>query len=195
MGSCKPPSATTVSVSLTSGKGNIGSTNGGLPFLEDEEIIEGIIEIAEQSPVLTMRGYVIHRPLPFRLIKSSLRTCFFVIGLISSTRMGAEILEEYGWISTRTPLGMTTGLCLPKDVGRFAHVRDPLPLSGRRILTMLQIEPWERPEMSMSSPPLPKLTGVEAEIMTAIANLSNYVVAAGAMNNLKRSVILVHCVR
>jgi len=37
-------------------QGNIGSTDGGLPFLEDEEIIEGIIEIAERSPVLTMRG-------------------------------------------------------------------------------------------------------------------------------------------
>lgn len=37
-------------------QGNIGSTEGGLPFLEDEEIIEGLVEIAEQSPVLTMRG-------------------------------------------------------------------------------------------------------------------------------------------
>lgn len=37
-------------------QGSIGSTVGGLPFLEDEEIIEVIIEIAEHSPVLTMRG-------------------------------------------------------------------------------------------------------------------------------------------
>lgn len=37
-------------------QGNIGSTDGGLPFLEDEEIVEAIIEIAEQSPVLSMRG-------------------------------------------------------------------------------------------------------------------------------------------
>ncbi|CAD6567983.1 MAG: hypothetical protein TREMPRED_004194 [Tremellales sp. Tagirdzhanova-0007] len=132
--------------------GNIGSTDGGLPFLEDEEIIEVIIDIASHSPVLTMKG-----------------TCFFVIGLISSTRTGAEILEEYGWISTRTPLGMTTGLCLPKDIAYFAHM-----------------EPWTRRELPMSSPPLPRLTGLEAEIMTLIANLSNYVIAASAMNNLKR---------
>lgn len=42
----------------TDAQGNIGSTEGGLPFLEDEEIIEGLVEIAEQSPVLTMRGSV-----------------------------------------------------------------------------------------------------------------------------------------
>ncbi|WRT70894.1 uncharacterized protein IL334_007893 [Kwoniella shivajii] len=132
--------------------GNIGSTEGGLPFLEDEEIIEDIVEIAEQSPILTIRG-----------------TCFFVIGLISTSRMGAEILEEFGWISTRTPLGQTTGLCLPNDISRF-----------------VSIDSWERPHFDSTYPPLPKLTGLEADIMTSIANLSNYVLAAGAMNNLKR---------
>ncbi|EIW69328.1 hypothetical protein TREMEDRAFT_30887 [Tremella mesenterica DSM 1558] len=131
--------------------GNIGSTIGGLPFLEDEEIIDGIIEIAEQSTVLTMRG-----------------VAFFVIGLISSTRIGAELLEEYGWVSTRTSLGLTTGLCLPNDLSRFAYV-----------------EPWQRIQIPVVPPKLPKLPA-ENEIMSAIANLSNYVLAAGAMNNLKR---------
>jgi rapamycin-insensitive companion of mTOR len=42
--------------------------------------------------------------------------------------------------------------------------------------------------MSLPSLPLPKLTGLEGEIMTSIANLSNYVLAASAMNNLKRCV-------
>ncbi|WVW80639.1 hypothetical protein I302_102625 [Kwoniella bestiolae CBS 10118] len=132
--------------------GNIGSTEGGLPFLEDEEIIEDIVEIAEQSPILTIRG-----------------TCFFVIGLISTSRMGAEILEEFGWISTRTPLGHTTGLCLPNDISRFVNINT-----------------WERSSSEPTYPPLPKLSGLEAEIMTSIANLSNYVLAAGAMNNLKK---------
>lgn len=111
-----------------------------------------IIEIAEQSPVLTMKG-----------------TCFFVIGLISCTQMGAEILEEYGWVSTRTPLGQTTGLCLPNDISRFAY-----------------IEPWAPREVDPSLPALPALSGLEGEVMHMISNLSNYVLAAGAMNNLKR---------
>jgi hypothetical protein len=39
-------------------QGNIGATPGGLPFLEDEEVIPVILEIAEQSQVLSVRGYV-----------------------------------------------------------------------------------------------------------------------------------------
>jgi hypothetical protein len=38
-------------------QGNIGSSAGGLPFLEDEDIIPVILEIAEQSQVLSVRGY------------------------------------------------------------------------------------------------------------------------------------------
>jgi len=52
------------------------------------------------------------------------------------------------------------------------------------------MEPWTRPEMLLSKPALPRLTGLEAEIMTSIANLSNHVLAAGAMNNLKRYIPL-----
>ena len=40
----------------TNRQGNIGSTEGGLAFLEDEEIIEVIVEIADLSPVITMKG-------------------------------------------------------------------------------------------------------------------------------------------
>jgi len=112
-------------------------------------------------------------------------TCFFVLGLLSLTRMGAEILEEYGWIATRTPLGRTTGLCLPNDISRFTKA------STTAFYTIVpdgQIEVWDRPDMSGLYPPLPALSGTEGEIMTSIANLSNYVLAAGAMNNLKRRV-------
>jgi len=34
----------------------------------------------------------------------SFRTCFFVLGLISSTTQGAEILEDYNWMSLSSPL-------------------------------------------------------------------------------------------
>jgi len=37
-------------------QGNIGATEGGLPFLEEEEIIPVILEIAEQSSVPSVRG-------------------------------------------------------------------------------------------------------------------------------------------
>lgn len=37
-------------------QGNIGAADGGLPFLEEEEIVEQIVEIAEGSSVLSIRG-------------------------------------------------------------------------------------------------------------------------------------------
>ena len=37
-------------------QGNIGATSGGLHFLEEEDIIPVIVEIAEQSHVLSVRG-------------------------------------------------------------------------------------------------------------------------------------------
>jgi rapamycin-insensitive companion of mTOR len=37
-------------------QGNIGATSGGLHFLEAEDIIPIVVEIAEQSLVLSVRG-------------------------------------------------------------------------------------------------------------------------------------------
>jgi hypothetical protein len=39
-------------------QGNIGAASGGLPFLEEAEILPIILEIAEQSLVLSVRGSV-----------------------------------------------------------------------------------------------------------------------------------------
>ncbi|KAG0211245.1 hypothetical protein BGX33_004424 [Mortierella sp. NVP41] len=85
--------------------GNIGSTSGGLPFLEDEDLIKYIVGMAERSKVLSIKG-----------------TCFYVLGLLCKTTQGVEILEDYGWQGIlhldRTP----RGLCLPKDLDRFLEV-------------------------------------------------------------------------
>lgn len=104
--------------------------------------------------------------------RADIRTCFFVLGLISSTLVGAEILEECGWIATRTPIGQTTGLCLPDDLSRFVH-----------------LDTWEPAKVPSGIEPLPPFTGLEGEVMHMISNLSNYVLAGTAMNNLKRYVL------
>ena len=43
-------------LSLISLQGNIGAAERGLPFLEEEEIIPAILDIAEKSLVLSVRG-------------------------------------------------------------------------------------------------------------------------------------------
>ena len=59
------------------------------------------------------------------------RTCFFVLGLISSTPQGAEILDDYHWEATLSPLGLPTGLCVPVDIDRFVSVSVVRVLSRR----------------------------------------------------------------
>jgi len=38
------------------GQGSVGATEGGLPFLEEEEIIPTILDIAQTSHVPSIRG-------------------------------------------------------------------------------------------------------------------------------------------
>jgi rapamycin-insensitive companion of mTOR len=39
-----------------SAKGNAGAAEGGLPFLEEEDLIPVIVDIAQTSPVCSVRG-------------------------------------------------------------------------------------------------------------------------------------------
>ncbi|THH20076.1 hypothetical protein EW146_g1188 [Bondarzewia mesenterica] len=134
--------------------GNIGSSAGGLPFLEEEEIIPVILDIAEQSLVLSVRG-----------------TCFFVLGLISTTPQGAEILDDYRWEATLSPLGFPTGLCIPMDVDKF-----------------ISIPPWEPTPVGNDSVNhlVPPTSQAEEEVVTAISNLSNAVIANTASRSLAK---------
>ncbi|KAI0366921.1 hypothetical protein BV20DRAFT_1001539 [Pilatotrama ljubarskyi] len=134
--------------------GNIGATERGLPFLEEEEIIPAILEIAEQSLVLSVRG-----------------TCFFVLGLISSTPQGAEILDDYHWEATLSPLGLPTGLCVPVDVDKFVSI-PRWDCVAREGVDDSRLIPPESPE--------------ENEVMTAIYNLANTVIANSASRSLTK---------
>lgn len=51
-------------------------------------------------------------------------TGFFVLGLISTTVSGSDLLEDFGWVPTTTILGLTTGLCIPEKMDAFAKVRN-----------------------------------------------------------------------
>lgn len=36
--------------------GNIGATKNGLPFLEEEDVVKDIVEMAESSDILSLKG-------------------------------------------------------------------------------------------------------------------------------------------
>jgi len=132
--------------------GNIGATDRGLPFLEEADIIPTVLEIAEQSLITSVRG-----------------TCFFVLGLISSTPQGAEILSDYQWEATLSPLGLPTGLCIPMNIEKFVSLPrwNPAPVREQARL----VPPTAQPEL---------------EVITAIQNLANTVIANAASRSLAR---------
>jgi rapamycin-insensitive companion of mTOR len=89
--------------------------------LEDEELIPDLILVAQESPILSVRGYVQSVSLQNQT-DPNVRTAFFVLGLISSTIPGAEVLSDHGWDATLTPLGLPTGICVPADLTKFIGV-------------------------------------------------------------------------
>jgi hypothetical protein len=82
--------------------GNVGCMELGAPFLEDSDVVENIVKIAESHEVMSLRG-----------------TAFFVLGLVSRSVHGLEILSEHGWDSNTTTMGVSLGLCIPQDLNKF----------------------------------------------------------------------------
>lgn len=130
--------------------GNVAASEGGVIFLEMHNVVERIIFMANKSPVNSLRG-----------------TALFVLGLVSTTIQGQEILDSFGWQSTMGMFGETIGICLPAKLGEF-----------------LSMDSWEYDE-----PEVPELVHdttdpVDEQILTAISNLSNHILANEASKTL-----------
>jgi rapamycin-insensitive companion of mTOR len=82
--------------------GNVGSMELGASFLEETDVVEQVVRIAENHEIMSLRG-----------------TAFFVLGLISRSIHGLEILSEYGWDSNTTTMGESLGLCIPNDLRKL----------------------------------------------------------------------------
>ena len=87
--------------------GNVGAMELGAPFLEESDVVDSIVRTATLSEVMTIRG-----------------TAFFVLGLISRSLHGMEILAEHGWNAATDHLGRSLGYCLPPDLGVLLSVRE-----------------------------------------------------------------------
>ena len=85
--------------------GNVGSMELGSPFLEESEIVGTVVNIAEHAEVVSMRG-----------------TACFVLGLLSRSTHGYEMLREHGWDTAVNSRGNSLGLCMPNDLDRLCSV-------------------------------------------------------------------------
>lgn len=86
--------------------GNVGSMELGAPFLDTSDVVKWIVQIAEESQVMSLRG-----------------TAVFVLGLISRSLHGQEILLQYGWDGAVNERGEALGYCLPVQLGKLFSVR------------------------------------------------------------------------
>lgn len=62
--------------------GHIGTSTYGVLWLKEESLVTEIIRLAEECGVFSVRG-----------------TAFYTLGLLASTRQGADLLAQYGWES------------------------------------------------------------------------------------------------
>lgn len=85
--------------------GNVGSMELGAPFLEKSDVVKDVVSIAEKSEVMSLRG-----------------TAFFVLGLISRSLHGQELLIEYGWDGSVNDLGESLGFCIPLNFNKLFSV-------------------------------------------------------------------------
>ena len=122
--------------------GNVGSMELGAPFLEQNDVTQWIVEIAEKSEVLTLRG-----------------TAFFVLGLISRSLHGQEILASYNWDGVVNMTGEGLGYCMPMEFDKlFAvsfcqkFVSVPTTVANSYVTRSRRGPPFPRPPRTLSSP-------------------------------------------
>lgn len=72
--------------------------------------MQWIVKIAEEAEVMTMRG-----------------TAFFVLGLISRSRHGLEMLVEAGWVAAVDEEGHSMGSCIPLNLSKLYSVSRAYP--------------------------------------------------------------------
>ncbi|ODA77099.1 hypothetical protein RJ55_07617 [Drechmeria coniospora] len=158
--------------------GNVGSMELGAPFLEASDVVERIIRIAESHEVMSMRG-----------------TAFFVLGLISRSSHGLEMVSEHGWDANTTSTGTSLGFCIPNDLGRLFSLKPWRHVNGGSIKLhdtqcTIQKQPRARqarpPLESSDLPPLLSDRDVNARILELVVDLGNMVLYKKALGELQK---------
>ncbi|PFH63273.1 hypothetical protein XA68_14925 [Ophiocordyceps unilateralis] len=158
--------------------GNVGSMELGAPFLESSDVVQRIVRVAESHEVMSLRG-----------------TAFFVLGLISRSTHGLEILSEHGWDANTTPMGASLGLCIPNELSKLFSIQ-PWKHVKAASITLLDTQRTikEQPPVRQARPPLapsemPPLLSeadVNERIMELIVDLGNMVLYKKALTDLQR---------
>ena len=142
--------------------GNVGSMELGAPFLEESDVVDWIVKIATNSQIMTLRG-----------------TAFFVLGLISRSLHGMEILADHGWTTANDHLGNSQGYCLPPTLETLLAVPGS---EATQVQTLLPMEKRAKPGLDND----PK----RARVLALVKDLGNAVLtkkAAGDIHAIKHT--------
>ncbi|KAL0931355.1 cytosolic regulator pianissimo [Colletotrichum truncatum] len=156
--------------------GNVGSMELGAPFIESCDVVEDIIKIAEEHEVMSLRG-----------------TAFFVLGLISRSAHGLEILSECGWDSNLSPRGESLGFCIPNNLTKFFSFKPwKHAIASKIALPDTQKTFLTPPPPTEARPPLEKEelpsfadeAAINQRILDLVVDLGNMVLYKRAMGDL-----------
>ncbi|MCJ1306659.1 hypothetical protein MMC25_000302 [Agyrium rufum] len=149
--------------------GNVGSMELGAPFIEDSDVVSWIIKIVEQSKVITMRG-----------------TAFFVLGLVSRSLHGAEILNGFGWDVATNHMGQSLGFCLPPSLETLFDISET---EEQRLESAQAAQlPHIASKGGIAIATSPKATSqdpLEARVIALVADLCNTVLTNRAVAELR----------
>ncbi|GAA5864925.1 hypothetical protein JCM8547_004239 [Rhodosporidiobolus lusitaniae] len=128
---------------------------------------EGGLALLDDEGVLTDMALIA----AFSPVYSLRGTATYALALVSQTEEGAEMLDELGWESVSTPICGPTGICVPQYLGDYFFT----PL-------------WEPPIPNVPNALLlaPPSSTLERDALTALANLSNHILATKASKTLAR---------
>lgn len=142
--------------------GNVGSMELGASFLEETDVVGWVVKIATSSEVMTVRG-----------------TAFFVLGLISRSLHGMEILTEHGWTAATDHLGRSLGYCLPPYLQDLFSIKSPnVPRPADRMASSMR----RKQTSVLDDAPM------QARILSLAGDLGNAVLtnrAASDLNGIK----------
>ncbi|CAD8139168.1 unnamed protein product [Paramecium pentaurelia] len=130
--------------------GHIGQSKYGIRLIRELGLIQDLVKMAEQYPVLSLRG-----------------TCLYTLNLICTTSMGRKELEKFQWISH---LNCNSGwLCIPKNIYQFFYIRVSLQES-HRCYWALQEDIWDKYSKFQS---YFKMNQTQKKIIDTISLMSN----------------------
>jgi rapamycin-insensitive companion of mTOR len=140
--------------------GHIGANELGIRLIIDADLIQPIINLAENADFLSLRG-----------------TCIYIIGMLSNTNNGKHAIQKYDWIASRTK-GINS-VCLPRDP------RTLFTINEYKFEGSITTDPAVNAAFKCLNSQIP-LNDEEKDIIKNICNLLNSVYEVQAISELRK---------